>query len=219
MIAFYASLLALERLRPLRPWTDRSLGRVLRNVAVAVPLGLAALLVDKPLTTIASAVALDYAMYLWHRLSHAAPWLWRIHRVHHADPDLDATTAVRFHFAEILLTTLWKAPLVALLGVDAHAYRRFERLFLASVIFHHSNVRLPKHLDLALCALVMTPRLHGIHHSERAEEQASNWSSGLTIWDRLHGTLRLGSGATVRIGLPDRLPQTLRGTSACRNDG
>jgi sterol desaturase/sphingolipid hydroxylase (fatty acid hydroxylase superfamily) len=119
------------------------------------------------------------------------PFLWRFHVVHHVDLDLSATTALRFHFAEMLLSVPWRAAQVALLGVSPRALSLWQTCLLVSILFHHSNLRLPIAVERRLARLVVTPRMHGIHHSTVQEETDSNWSSGLTLWDRLHGTLRL----------------------------
>lgn len=143
-----------------------------------------------PVTTVLALVALDYTLYLWHVLVHRLPWLWRFHRVHHADLDLDASTAIRFHFGELIASVPWRAAQVALIGVDPRTLQLWQTLTLMSVMFHHSNVDLPEPVEHWLSAVFVTPRMHGIHHSKAAEEMASNWSSGLSLWDRLHGTLR-----------------------------
>lgn len=133
---------------------------------------------------------LDYTLYWWHVVEHRVPWLYRFHQVHHADLALDSTTALRFHFGEFLASVPWRAAQVAVIGASPRALRVWQRLTMLSVLFHHSNLRLPLRGERALAWLLMTPRLHGIHHSKVIAEQDSNWSSGLTLWDRLHGTYR-----------------------------
>ncbi|MGI8497873.1 MAG: sterol desaturase family protein [Gemmatimonadaceae bacterium] len=133
---------------------------------------------------------LDYTLYWWHVAEHRVPWLYRFHQVHHADLALDSTTALRFHFGEFLASVPWRAAQVAMIGASPRALRVWQRMTMFSVLFHHSNVRLPLHVERVLARFVMTPRLHGIHHSVAIAEQDSNWSSGLTVWDRLHGTYR-----------------------------
>jgi len=135
-------------------------------------------------------VLLDYTLYWWHVLEHRASWLYRFHQVHHADLALDSSTALRFHFGEFLASVPWRAAQVVVIGASPRAMRAWQRLTVLSVLFHHSNVRLPLWLERQLARVVMTPRLHGIHHSVVVSEQDSNWSSGLTLWDRLHGTYR-----------------------------
>lgn len=143
-----------------------------------------------PPRTALSLVLLDYSLYLWHVLTHRSPALWRFHAVHHVDLDLDASTAVRFHFGELALSIPWRAAQVALIGVSPRDLRLWQQAVLVSILFHHSNVRLPLTVERVLSAVVMTPRLHGIHHADDEATRDSNWSSGLTIWDWLHGTLR-----------------------------
>jgi sterol desaturase/sphingolipid hydroxylase (fatty acid hydroxylase superfamily) len=140
--------------------------------------------------TAVAVLLLDYTLYLWHVLLHRVPFLWRHHKVHHADLDMDASTALRFHAGELLASAPWRMAQVVLIGVTPRALALWQRLLLLSVMFHHSNVRLPRRVERWLGRVVMTPRLHGIHHSIVLEEQDSNWSSGLTLWDALHGTLR-----------------------------
>jgi sterol desaturase/sphingolipid hydroxylase (fatty acid hydroxylase superfamily) len=138
----------------------------------------------------AAVLLLDYTLYLWHVVEHRIPWLYRFHQVHHADLALDSTTALRFHFGEFVASVPWRAAQVVVIGASPRALRVWQRLTMYSVLFHHSNVRLPLQVERALARFVMTPRLHGIHHSVAMEEQDSNWSSGLTLWDRIHGTYR-----------------------------
>lgn len=140
--------------------------------------------------TAAALVLLDYTLYLWHVLVHRVPALWRFHAVHHVDLDLDASTAVRFHFGELTISVPWRAMQVACIGVSPRDLKLWQQALLVSVLFHHSNVRLPVRLERGLALLVMTPRLHGIHHANRQALRDANWSSGLTVWDWLHGTLR-----------------------------
>jgi sterol desaturase/sphingolipid hydroxylase (fatty acid hydroxylase superfamily) len=151
----------------------------------------------------AAVVLLDYTLYLWHVLTHRVPFLWRFHLVHHIDLDLDASTALRFHFAELAVSVPWRAAQILLIGVSPLALSVWQTLLLVSILFHHSNVRLPIELERRLNFLVVTPRMHGIHHSTRKGETDSNWSSGLTVWDRLHGTLRLDVPQdAITIGVP-----------------
>lgn len=153
----------------------------------------------------AAVVLLDYTLYWWHVLEHRASWLYRFHQVHHADLALDASTALRFHFGEFLASVPWRAAQLAAIGASPRAVRTWQRLTVLSVLFHHSNVRLPLWLERRLATVVMTPRLHGIHHSVVVSEQDSNWSSGLTLWDRVHGTYRANvPQADIEIGVAAR---------------
>ncbi len=153
--------------------------------------------------TVSAVVLLDYTLYVWHVLTHRVPTLWRVHLVHHIDRDLDVTTAVRFHGAELLLSVPWRAGQILLIGVRPRALSIWQTVTLISVMFHHSNLRLPVGVERKLGKVFVTPRMHGIHHSTVEEERNSNWSSGLTWWDRLHGTLRLDvPQEEIMIGVP-----------------
>ena len=135
-------------------------------------------------------VALDLVIYLQHVLFHAVPLLWRLHRVHHADLDFDATTGVRFHPIEILLSMGVKVAAVVLLGAPAVAVRLFEVLLNATSVFNHGNVRLPGWLDRALRWVIVSPDMHRVHHSAAPRETNSNFGFNLAWWDYLFGTYR-----------------------------
>jgi sterol desaturase/sphingolipid hydroxylase (fatty acid hydroxylase superfamily) len=135
-------------------------------------------------------VALDLAIYLQHVLFHAVPALWRLHRVHHADLEIDVTTGARFHPIEILLSLGIKLGVVAALGTPAVAVLIFEMLLNATSMFNHSNVRMPLWLDQVLRWVVVTPDMHRVHHSIAARETNSNFGFNLPWWDRLFGTYR-----------------------------
>ena len=219
----------LERRRPLRqPNAEPKLKREIRNLSIAAAGAGALMLIERPailrLTNfvaahrcgllrllrlprwleIALAVALlDYTLYVWHYLTHRVPALWRFHVVHHMDLDLDASTALRFHFGELALSVPWRAAQVLFIGVSPSAYSIWQALVFQSILFHHSNVELPIRVERWLNRFVVTPRMHGIHHSIIEEETNSNWSSGLTVWDRLHGTLKLNVPQDqITIGVP-----------------
>jgi sterol desaturase/sphingolipid hydroxylase (fatty acid hydroxylase superfamily) len=150
-----------------------------------------------------SVLLLDYTLYIWHVLTHKVPFLWRFHLVHHVDLDLDASTALRFHFGELALAVPWRALQIVAIGVSPLSFAIWQTMLTVSVMFHHSNVELPIRLERFLNRFVVTPRMHGIHHSMVEEETNSNWSSGLTLWDRLHGTLRLNVPQEgITIGVP-----------------
>jgi sterol desaturase/sphingolipid hydroxylase (fatty acid hydroxylase superfamily) len=137
-----------------------------------------------------SVVALDLAIYLQHVLFHAVPALWRLHRMHHADQDIDVTTGIRFHPVEILLSMGIKLGVVAALGTPAVAVLVFEVLLNATSMFNHSNVRMPLWLDRILRWVVVTPDMHRVHHSIVRRETNSNFGFNLPWWDRLFGTYR-----------------------------
>ncbi|SOD40715.1 sterol desaturase family protein [Nitrosovibrio sp. Nv4] len=133
-------------------------------------------------------LVLDLAIYLQHVLFHAVPWLWRLHRMHHADLDFDVTTGVRFHPIEIVLSMIIKLMVVAALGAPALAVLIFEILLNATSLFNHGNVRIPPPLDRFLRWLVVTPDMHRVHHSWYPNETNSNFGFNLPWWDRLLGT-------------------------------
>ena len=135
-------------------------------------------------------VALDFAIYLQHVMFHAVPALWRLHRVHHADPDFDVTTGARFHPIEILLSMLIKFAVIAVLGAPATAVLIFEILLNATAMFNHGNVKLPGGVDAGLRLLLVTPDMHRVHHYTDNAEANSNFGFNLSIWDRLFGTYR-----------------------------
>lgn len=132
-------------------------------------------------------LVLDFAVWLAHVASHHWLWLWRIHKVHHADVDLDVTSALRFHPAEIIVSMLWKGTLVALLGAPAVAVLVFEIILNGMAMFNHSNVKLPFGLDRLLRPAIVTPDMHRIHHSVIERETNTNYGFNLSIWDRLFG--------------------------------
>lgn len=138
----------------------------------------------------ASVLLLDLAIYLQHVLFHAVPALWRLHRMHHADLEFDATTGVRFHPIEILLSMAIKLGVVIALGVPAVAVLVFEMLLSGTSLFNHGNVRLPECLDRVLRWIVVTPDMHRVHHSAIPHETNSNFGFSLPWWDRLFGTYR-----------------------------
>jgi sterol desaturase/sphingolipid hydroxylase (fatty acid hydroxylase superfamily) len=135
-------------------------------------------------------IALDLAIYLQHVMFHAVPALWRLHRMHHADQDIDVTTGVRFHPIEILLSLGIKCGVVAALGTPAVSVVIFEVLLNATSMFNHSNVAMPLWLDRVLRLIVVTPDMHRVHHSILVRETNSNFGFNLPWWDRLFGTYR-----------------------------
>jgi len=179
---------------------------VLRALSLTAdrPLGLFRWLVlPPPLEWLLAFLLLDLSFYWWHRANHRIPLLWRFHNVHHFDPALDVSTALRFHFVEIALSAGFRVAQVTLLGLGAGVYWAYELCFQANTLFHHSNVRLPIGLERALNRVVVTPRMHGIHHSQVEAEAMSNYGVLLPWWDRLHRTLRLNvPQASIAIGVP-----------------
>ena len=199
-----ALLLALERMFPVA----RALGglrRVAKNLSLA---GLNAVLswaVVVPVSAFAASYALDWRplwwsgwlglgldlllldcwIYWWHRANHRWPLLWRFHEVHHLDQFLDASSALRFHFGEVLLSSLVRAGVILLLGVPLLNVVVFETLLALSAMFHHSNVKLPPRLEKALSHVIVTPSIHWVHHHAIRRDTDSNYSSLLSVWDRL----------------------------------
>lgn len=226
--AFFGVLVWLERLRRLRPMVEAKFPRLARNLAVAAVGAIVVQLVEIPLImplsalmerrgwgllnwlqfptwleVILTVILLDYTLYVWHILTHRVPLLWRFHLVHHVDLDLDASTALRFHFGELMISLPWRAAQVILIGVAPTSFLVWQSFVFISILFHHSNVALPIKLERWIVRFFVTPRMHGIHHSIVYEETNSNWSSGLTLWDWLHGTLRLNvPQQEITIGVP-----------------
>jgi sterol desaturase/sphingolipid hydroxylase (fatty acid hydroxylase superfamily) len=224
----FVALAWLERRRPLRRSVEPKLLRTGRNLAIAALGSVAVQIVEMPVVSRVSAAVerrgwgllkrlrlpvwlevtaavllMDYTLYVWHVLTHRVPALWRFHVVHHIDLDLDASTAVRFHFGELTLSTPWRVAQVAVIGTPPLALSIWQTGLLMSILFHHSNVELPLWLERRVGRAFVTPRMHGIHHSQVPDETDSNWSSGLTMWDWLHGTLRLNvPQRAIAIGIP-----------------
>ncbi len=161
----------------------------------------------KWLEIILTLLILDFAIYLQHIIFHKVGWLWRIHRVHHSDIGFDCTTAVRFHFIEIVMSTLYKMLLVILIGAPALAVVTFEILLNGFAMFNHSNIHFRPTLDNWLRYFVITPDMHRIHHSRIWQETNSNYGFSIPWWDKLCGTYtanpELGQ-RELQIGLPDQ---------------
>ena len=208
-----ALLLVLERLVPMAVMVG-GMKRVARNISLA---GLNAILswaVVVPLSALAASHALDWRPDWWsgwtglaldvlildcwiywgHRANHESQFLWRFHEVHHLDETLDASSALRFHFGEVLLSSLVRAGVILLLGVPLLSVVVFETLLALSAMFHHSNIRLPKRLEKALSYVIVTPSIHWVHHHAIRRDTDSNYSALLSLWDRLFASRR----ATVR---------------------
>jgi sterol desaturase/sphingolipid hydroxylase (fatty acid hydroxylase superfamily) len=146
---------------------------------------------------------LDISFYYWHRANHIVPLLWRFHNVHHVDPDLDVTTSFRFHPAEVIYSAPFRAAQVVLFGVPLPVFVLYELVFQCCTMFHHSNLRLPIRLERLLNLVLVTQRMHGIHHSNIEGETNANYSVILRWWDALHRTLALGvPQSQITIGMP-----------------
>lgn len=156
-----------------------------------------------PLANLIAFLVLDYGNYVWHMLNHKLGFLWRFHQVHHADLDLDVSTALRFHVGEILASVLFRGAWAAGLGASPKSVLIYEILFEGATNFHHSNLRLNENTDKNLSRLIVTPRMHGIHHSIVRNETDSNYCIIFTFWDRLHHTFRQDiPQEQINIGIP-----------------
>jgi len=147
-----------------------------------------------------SIVLLDGAIYFQHVLSHKIPLVWRLHRVHHADVDLDVTSALRFHPLEILFSIVYKLAVVFILGVGPEAILMFEVILSSMAMFNHSNIHLPKTFEKILRFFIVTPQMHIIHHSIDRSESDKNYGFNLSVWDRLFGTYQKDFFSAGKIG-------------------
>jgi sterol desaturase/sphingolipid hydroxylase (fatty acid hydroxylase superfamily) len=223
-LAFFMGVLGLVAAwEALAPRRRRALGRWTRwpsNLAIVV-LNTAAIRLAFPVTAVSFALVceqrgwgllnvlalppwlaavlgvfvLDLAIYLQHVLFHAVPALWRLHRMHHADLDIDVTTGARFHPIEILVSMAIKLAVIAAFGIEASATLAFEILLNATSMFNHGNVRMPADLDRVLRWIVVTPDMHRVHHSVVPRETNSNFGFNVPWWDRLFGTYRAAPAA------------------------
>lgn len=179
-------------LRPVVERADRDRLGLLNQIRMPLPLRIAA-----------GILMADYTLWWWHFANHRVPFLWRFHLVHHVDRDLDVSTAARFHFGEMSMSVLLRAAQVRWLGVHPLAMSIWQTLLLTSIVFHHSNIGLRPEVERRLVAWIVTPRMHGIHHSDVRKEADSNWSSLFSCWDRLHGSFRMDvPQESIEIGVP-----------------
>lgn len=162
---------------------------------------------------------LDLWIYWWHRVNHELPVLWRFHEVHHLDEFLDASSALRFHFGEVLLSALVRAAVIFVLDVPLTGVLVFETLVAVNTIFHHSNVRLPSWLERPLSRLIVTPSIHWVHHHALRADTDSNYAALLSVWDVLFGTrsptrrtpeMKIGVQGGSDLGLPGLAVRPLR---------
>lgn len=156
---------------------------------------------------IVAILLLDFWTYWWHRLNHRIPFLWRFHSVHHTDPKMDVTTASRFHFGEIILSSILRIPVLLLIGAEIWQLAIYEAMLFAVVQFHHANIVLPDWLDRFLRIVIVTPAMHKIHHSRIQKETDSNYTSLFSWSDRVFGSFRLREGQEdmrgINFGLDD----------------
>ncbi|HWN24051.1 MAG TPA: sterol desaturase family protein [Candidatus Sulfotelmatobacter sp.] len=225
--AIFVALFVLERLLPLRRRYSSLLPRVILNLVISAaafavaailvrpgaiaalswatqkPFGLVHLLALPPaLGFIASFLLMDLTFYWWHLANHRIGFLWRFHNVHHIDPDLDVSTGFRFHFGEVAMSAAFRVVQVLLIGISMPAFAVYELVFQANTLFHHSNLRLPIRLERLLNKVLVTPRMHGIHHSQVQRETNSNYGVVFPWWDRVHRTLGLNiPQAEIAIGI------------------
>src|SRR5437667_11082462 len=176
---------AWETISPLRKMLEPKLRRVIRNLTVGgISLAILTLLqapvlvpvaqwamrhrvgllnqleIQPPFDSVVAIVLLDYTLWLWHRVNHQVPFLWRFHLPHHVDLDLDASTALRFHFGELTLSIAYRAMQIVLIGVNTYTLWMWQTILFASILFHHSNVRLPLAFERWLVRVLVTPRMH-----------------------------------------------------------
>ena len=222
-------LLLIEQWAPFRRPVERYWPRLVRNLAIAggntlmlsVLLGglllsayqalelrrvgvLHAFGVEGWINIFASVVLLDGFTYAWHRAYHRVPLMWRLHRAHHSDLDLDVTSAGRFHLFEMALSALVRLGVIAAIGADASSVVIFEIVFGVANQLEHANLRVPPRLDAWLQWVFVTPDMHRIHHSQRPEHTNSNYSTIFSWWDRLCGSYRvIDDQQTLLIGLPE----------------
>ncbi|MGI8670864.1 MAG: sterol desaturase family protein [Aridibacter sp.] len=226
-VGTFAVLYYYENKRPLRKQVEPKEINTARNFAIASLAGVTSALLENPVAEkltkfteqkrfgllkifrlpkfvedFLAVLLLDYTLYVWHVLTHKSDFLWNFHKIHHADLDLTASTAIRFHFGEIAISVIWRAGQILFIGVSPEAFKIWQTGLLMSIFFHHSNVEIPQNIEKHLQKIIATPRLPGIHHSEVKAAVASNWSSGLSVWDFLHGTFRDDiPQSKIRIGI------------------
>ena len=227
-MGLFLLLLLLEALFPLRHRTRTLVHRLVVNLGVAALVFAVAAWIVRPvglslaawtsatsfgflhLVALPAAVQfglafllMDLTFYYWHLANHKLSVLWRFHNVHHIDPDLDVSTALRFHMGEVLLSAGFRVLQVGLIGLSPLMYMIYESVFQGSTLFQHSNVRLPLRAERLLNKVLVTPRMHGIHHSVVAGETNANYSTVSSWWDRLHRSLRLDiPQSALVIGIP-----------------
>lgn len=221
-------LFLLERVFPLRRRNRATVARFLLNLAMSALAFMAATFLVRPAAVgamnwsaekpfgldhffnlppaalfILSFLWMDLTFYWWHVANHRFPFLWRFHNVHHIDPDMDVSTGFRFHFGEVAMSAVFRVVQVAASGISAPAFAAYEIVFQANTLFHHSNLRLPIRVERLLNKFLVTPRMHGIHHSQIRMETNSNYGVVFPWWDRIHRTLGLNvPQSEIKIGVP-----------------
>ena len=214
-------LMMLERTFPMVK-VRLNLNRIARNFSLAGFNALLGPLIVIPVTTYAAGyglhwrpewwsgwmglvidlLILDCWIYSWHRLNHVVPFLWRFHEVHHLDEELDATSALRFHFGEVVLSSLVRAGVILMLGVPFANVVVFETLVTVAAIFHHSNLKLPEKFDTYLSRIIVTPSLHRVHHHALRGDTDSNYSTILSVWDLIFVSRNIAKfNMTMKMGV------------------
>jgi len=217
VLGFAATMLLLGRMFPFVVVTGFS--RVIKNLSLAAFNAVLSPLVVVPVSALAAQwalpwrpdwwsggaglaldlVLLDGWIYWWHRANHVVPFLWRFHEVHHLDETLDASSALRFHFGEVLLSALVRALVIFILAIPLSSVIVFETIVALATIFHHSNLRLPPSLEHALSHLIVTPSIHWVHHHARRADTDSNYATVLSVWDKVFGSR---SGTLRNVEMP-----------------
>ena len=198
VFAVFATLFLAERIAPAARVKEQ-ITRIFKNLGLAGLNFLIGPIIVLPISVFAAThsqglrpswwnmgldlLLLDLWIYAWHRLNHTIPFLWRFHEVHHLDENLDASTALRFHFGEVALSSLVRAAVIWFIGVPITTVAIFETLVVVAALFHHSNIRLPSRVEVALSKFVVTPSLHWVHHHAKREDTDSNYSTILSMWD------------------------------------
>ena len=198
VVAVFAALFLVERIVPAARAKEQ-ITRIFKNIGLAGLNFLIGPFIVLPITVFAAThslglrptwwntgldlLLLDLWIYAWHRLNHVVPFLWRFHEVHHLDENLDVSTALRFHFGEVVLSSLVRAAVIWFIGVPITTVAIFETLVVVAALFHHSNICLPSRVEGALSKLVVTPSIHWVHHHAKREDTDSNYSTILSMWD------------------------------------
>jgi len=227
LVVGFGVLLAAESIRPLRARKRSRLGRYFTNAVLTALTVLAGAIAVRPvglgLASLSKAqgfgvlhwlalpgwarfavgfLLLDLTFYYWHRFNHTVHFLWRFHSVHHIDPDLDVTTSMRFHFGEVLLSTFFRAGQVAVIGIAPVTYIVYETCFTLATLFHHGNIQIPVTVERVINRVLVTPRMHGIHHSVVRSELNSNYAVIFRWWDSLNRSLVLNvPQSAINIGV------------------
>lgn len=198
VLSVLLALFVLERIFPVVRFHD-NVPRLARNFFLALVNGALSPLIVIPITMVATRwmvpwrpesllidlLLLDCWTYIWHRMNHVVPVLWRFHEVHHLDEMLDASSGLRFHFGEVVLSALARSVVIVALAVPLAHVVIFETVLALIVLFHHSNIQLPGWLERPLSLVIVTPSIHWVHHHARRSDTDSNYASVLSVWDRI----------------------------------